>query len=258
MAQSLKISVIQSDIIWENIEANLKHYNNLFSGLDPDTEIVVLPEMFSTGFSMNIKNAEKINGKTIEWMKNTAHKNNTVLTGSIIFSENNKIFNRLIWMDPDGSHFFYDKRHLFRMGKEGEYYSQGTNKLIVEHHGWKICPLICYDLRFPVWSRNVEGFDILMYVSNWPSSRKYAWNTLLRARAIENQCYVIGVNRVGVDGNNLDYSGESMFIDPKGQLLNETSSTDTIITRTLNLEILNDFRRQFPVSKDADNFQIII
>ena len=258
MEKSLKISLIQTDVIWENVDANLMHNGNLISGLDADTDIVVLPEMYSTGFSMNIKNAEKINGTTIEWMKNTARKNNIVVTGSIIFSENNKIFNRLIWMDPSGSYSFYDKRHLFRMGKEGEYYSQGTDKLIVDYNGWKICPLICYDLRFPVWSRNVEGYDILIYVANWPSSRINAWNTLLKARAIENQCYVIGVNRVGVDGNKLDYPGESMFIDPKGQILNEISDRDTIITRTLNLDILNDFRRQFPVSKDADNFKIII
>jgi predicted amidohydrolase len=183
MSNVLKIAMIQSDIIWENIEENLSRYDKMLEKIDPDTDLVILPEMFSTGFSMNVKSlSESAGGRAVEWMKAVAALKNIVITGSIIFAEDERYYNRLIWMDQSGIALTYDKRHLFRMGKENSYYSQGSRKLIVRLKGWKICPLICYDLRFPVWSRNKEeSYDMLIYIANWPSSRNYAWNTLLKA-----------------------------------------------------------------------------
>jgi omega-amidase len=260
MKNSLKVSMIQADIVWENIEENLAHYDNLLRKIDTDTDILILPEMFATGFSMNERKlAENLNGKTMTWLKTSSALYNFAITGSVIIIENDNIFNRLIWMNPSGSFEFYDKRHLFRMGLENKHYFAGTKKLIVEYHGWKICPLVCYDLRFPVWSRNAEGYDILIYIANWPSSRIYAWNSLLKARAIENQCYVLAVNRVGKDGTGTDHSGGSLIIDPNGYVLNDIIEKDeALITCKLDYRIISDLRKKFPVSEDSDNFQIII
>jgi len=203
----ISVSIIQSDIIWEDRLSNLENYQNKINQIE-STDLIVLPEMFTTGFSMNPKDiSETMSGETIQWMKANASKMNSAICGSIIIEEDDKYFNRFIWVNPDGSIHHYDKKHLFSFAGEDKNYTSGNNKLIIEYKGWKICPLICYDLRFPVWSRNSEGYDLLIYVANWPDKRKLAWKTLLTARAIENQCYVIGVNRVGKDTKNY-YSGE--------------------------------------------------
>ena len=261
MIPSLKISMIQSNIIWEDVKANLLHYDDMLGKVDPDTDIVILPEMFSTGFTMNSeKMSEGFDGVIFQWLKTKADAHNFIITGSMIFRDGNKIFNRLVWMNPSGSFSLYDKRHLFRMGKENEHYSRGSEKLIVDYKGWRICPLICYDLRFPVWSRNsAAGYDLLIYTANWPASRSHAWNTLLRARAIENQCYVAGLNRVGTDGEGIQYSGESVIIDAKGYNLTEAKGAgEEIISTALDHKSLAEYRKRFPVSSDSDDFQINI
>jgi omega-amidase len=200
----LKITLIQSNLFWENKVKNLEQFSHKIDAISEATDLIVLPEMFTTGFSMSPeKLAENVNGETVKWMKATAHKKNCVVTGSFICEEGGNYFNRLLWVNADGTYSKYDKRHLFSMGDENNHYATGEEKLIVKLKGWKICPLICYDLRFPVWARNTKeaSYDVLIYVANWPERRSYPWKTLLLARAIENQSYVIGSNRVGVDGN---------------------------------------------------------
>lgn len=256
--QNLSITLIQSNLVWENVAANLEHFEKRFEAI-LETDLIVLPEMFSTGFTMNSeKLAEEMDGLTIQWMAKQAHKTKAVICGSLILKEGHHIYNRFIWMRPDGTHEHYDKRHLFRMGEENEHFSNGEDKLIVELKGWKLCPLICYDLRFPVWSRNQnEAFDVLIYVANWPEARIMAWEKLLYARAIENQCYVAAVNRFGIDGKGVSYIGNSMFVDPKGGLIwKAKDNTDETVTLELSLEELNAFRKKFPVGKDADQFRI--
>ena len=229
------------------------------------TEIVVLPEMFSTGFSMNTNElAESMSGETVTWMRRIASEKKIVLTGSLIIKEENKFYNRLIWMLPNGECGVYDKRHLFGFGKEDEHYHPGNKRLIAQVKGWKINLQVCYDLRFPVWARQAPSrvmagdaeFDLLIYVANWPERRSHAWKTLLTARAIENQCYVAGVNRVGKDGKDIYYSGDSMVLDPLGEVLYHKSDEEDIFTITLNKEHLNKVREQLPFLKDADDFVI--
>jgi omega-amidase len=252
----LNITTIQSDIIWEDINTNLKNYQEKIDSINP-TDLIILPEMFSTGFSMNPKNiSETMNGVTINWMKDNASKMNCAICGSIIIEEDDKYFNRFIWVNPDGSIHKYDKKHLFSFAGENENYSAGNEKLIIEYKGWKICPLICYDLRFPVWSRNTEDYDLLIYVANWPTKRKLAWKSLLVARAIENQCYVIGVNRVGNDEKNY-YSGESSLINALGETLYTNSHIEDIYTTTISKYELNKVRAQLPFLNDKDNFKIL-
>jgi predicted amidohydrolase len=214
--------------------------------------------MFTTGFTMNAsEHAESMEGDTLLWMKGIAAEKNSVVCGSIIVVERKKFYNRLLWVQPDGQVHFYDKRHLFRMAGEHKTFSGGNKKLIVEWKGWRICPMVCYDLRFPVWSRNVNDYDLLLYVANWPQRRKYAWNQLLIARAIENQCYVAGVNRVGLDGQNITYSGDSVVLDPLGQKRSSLKTLATAIeTVTLNGKTLSELRKEFPVLMDADQFKI--
>lgn len=267
----LKISLIQADLHWENIDENLQLFSQKIAAIAEATDLIVLPEMFSTGFSMRPSIfAENMNGKTVKWMATKAAEKNCVITGSFICEENGKYFNRLIWMKPDGTYSTYDKRHLFRMANEDNHYSPGENKIIVELKGWKICPLICYDLRFPVWSRQqlaVDNkqkekspqyqYDVLIYVANWPERRAHPWKTLLMARAIENQCYVVGLNRVGDDGNKIEHSGDSAVINAKGEVIStirsKQESTETV---TLNFEELKTFRKSFPAIMDADDFEI--
>ena len=203
--KDLQIAIIQTDILWEDIEGNLKKFSKLISTIDQSVDLIVLPEMFSTGFSMRSNEmAESMDGKAVLWMKEMASSTNACITGSVIIKDMGKNYNRLIWATPNGEVSHYDKRHLFRMSKEQEHFSAGEKKLIVELKGWKICPLICYDLRFPVWARNKENYELLIYVANWPAPRKKVWETLLQARAIENISYVVGVNRIGEDGNGYD------------------------------------------------------
>ncbi len=268
MSHQLTVSLIQSSLHWENAVDNLKMFSQKIESL-PATDIIVLPEMFNTGFSMQSeKLAEAPLGPTFNWMKQAAANKNAAIVGSVITKENNAFYNRLYWVNPDGTFYTYDKRHLFRMAGEHHHFSAGTKRLVVEYKGLKIMPLICYDLRFPVWSRNQNKvnadrtqnqpeFDLQIFVANWPAPRAQAWSSLLIARAIENQCFVIGVNRVGEDGNQIPYSGHSALIDPKGEVIGDFESfQDASITKTIDLAELNAFREKFPVGLDSDRFKI--
>ncbi len=224
--QTLKVHLVQSVLHWEDPKKNLAMFDEKLAGIDTAPDLIVLPEMFTTGFTMIPHNhAEPMEGKSMQWMQEKAGQHNCVVTGSMIIRANGNYFNRLIWMQPDGNYQFYDKKHLFSYAGENKYYTPGSGKLVVELKGWKIMPVICYDLRFPGWCRNSydedRGFayDCMINVANWPGSRSHAWRVLLMARAIENQAYVIGLNRVGADGNNIEYSGDSAVIDPKGENL---------------------------------------
>jgi len=259
MAQSLVITLIQPAIIWEDKAANLTQYSRLIEDIKEKKEVVILPEMFSTGFSMAPERlAESMDGDTVQWMAATAAKHRIILTGSLIIEDEGKYYNRLIWMQPDGRHYHYDKRHLFGYSQEDQHYQAGAKKLIVQVKGWKICPLVCYDLRFPVWARNVGGeYDVLLYVANWPQRRSLAWKTLLQARAIENQAYCIGVNRVGEDGAGIVYSGDSAVFDPLGNALLAPVTEAGVYTITLEKEPLLEARSHFPFLKDADQFVLL-
>ena len=261
---NLKVTLVQTELHWENVDANLAMFTQKLSEIEKgSTHLIVLPEMFTTGFSMNAKHlAEKENGKTIQWMAQQANNKNAVITGSIIFEEDGKYYNRLIWMRPDGTFEYYNKRHLFSMGNEHLHYSAGDKKIITELNGWKICPLVCYDLRFPVWSRNhfikenetaIGEYDLLLYIANWPERRNHPWKTLLLARAIENQCYVAGLNRAGADGNDIIHSGDSAVINAKGEIISTIPAHKNYIsTIELNYNELINFRKEFPVGLDAD------
>ena len=259
---TLTITTIQSNLIWEEKAANLRMLEQKIAGIEEKTEIVVLPEMFNTGFSMRSEAlAEAMEGETVGWMKRVSGENGIVLTGSVMIKEEENYFNRLVWMLPNGQYGYYDKRHLFAFGEEDKHYSAGNKRLIASVKGWKINLQVCYDLRFPVWARqnaNEEGaeYDVLIYVANWPERRSHAWKTLLCARAIENQCYVVGVNRVGSDANNIYYSGNSLVIDPLGQVLYHMADEEDVNTITLQKEMLDDVRSKFPFWKDADDFTI--
>ena len=282
---SLTVTIIQSNLIWENKKANLDVLAQKIESIQEKTEVVILPEMFSTGFSMKPELlAETMSGETINWMKKIAFSKKVILTGSVIIkgpptNAQDKVapspseraggeayFNRLIWMLPNGEYGVYDKRHLFAYADEHKHYSAGNKRLIAQVKGWKINLQVCYDLRFPVWARQSppppgeEGrgleYDLLIYVANWPERRSTAWKTLLQARAIENQCYVVGVNRVGDDGNNIYYSGDSMIIDPLGEILYHKENDEDVFTYILQKEKLNEVRQKFPFWRDADTFNI--
>ena len=259
---TLSITTIQSNLIWEEKSANLRMLEQKINSLEEKTEVVVLPEMFSTGFSMKPEVlAETMDGETVEWMKRVSRENGIVLTGSIIINDAGNYYNRLVWMLPNGQYGYYDKRHLFAFGEEDKHYKPGNKRLIASVKGWKINLLVCYDLRFPMWARqqpNESGaeYDVLIYVANWPERRSHAWKTLLCARAIENQCYVVGVNRVGSDANNIYYSGNSLVIDPLGQVLYHMADEEDINTIILQKELLEEVRTKFPFWKDADSFNI--
>jgi len=261
----LGFTLIQTQLHWEDKNANLQMLELKIRAIQEQTQIVVLPEMFSTGFSMKPERfAEKMDGPTLQWMKNMAVSKKIILTGSIIIEENENYFNRLIWMLPNGQYGYYDKRHLFAYGEEDKHYAAGTKRLIASVNGWKINLMVCYDLRFPVWSRqqfdDIQNFeyDVLIYVANWPERRNTAWKFLLRARAIENQCYVIGVNRVGNDGNNIYHSGDSTAIDPLGEILYEKAGEEDVFTVQLSDKHLKDVREKFQFWRDADGFRILI
>lgn len=265
---TLTITTIQTNLHWEDKAANLQMLEQKINNIVTTTEIVVLPEMFSTGFSMQPeKLAEAMDGETVQWMKKMAVSKKVILTGSVIIEEKGNYFNRLIWMLPNGQYGIYDKRHRFAYAGEDDHYTAGTKRLITSVNGWKINLLVCYDLRFPVWARQTPApmgevgrgpeYDVLIYVANWPERRIHAWKTLLQARAIENQCYVAGVNRVGNDGNDISYSGESMVIDPMGEALYYKKGEEDIFTVTLDKRHLNTIREKFPFWKDADDFQLL-
>jgi len=259
LATSLTVSLIQSDLHWENIPANLAMFEEKIWQIGQATDLILLPEMFTTGFSMNAaKLAEPMNLTTFKWLRQQAEQTKAVVVGSYIVQVKGQYFNRLIWMPPDGQFKIYDKRHLFRLAGEDAAYTAGTARLVVELKGWQICPMICYDLRFPIWSRQSPSlqYDLLIYLANWPLPRNHAWNTLLRARAIENLAYCVGVNRVGTDAAGKSYMGESAMLNFKGEELFYQKDEPVIATRTLDLGELRSFRQQFPFDRDADRFTV--
>lgn len=256
----LSITLIQSNLFWEDVDQNLKQFESKIDLISQPTDLIVLPEMFTTGFTMDPKAyAESHEGKGLNWMQLIAKDKNTALVGSISIKDRDKFYNRLYWVFPDGSYKYYDKKHLFSMGNENKKYHAGNSRIIIDYKGWKICPLICYDLRFPVWSRNTKknSYDILIYIANWPAVRAHPWKQLLIARAIENQCFVIGLNRVGKDINKIEHSGDSMVINAKGEIINQIKiNEEREQTTTINKAELIDFRNTFSVLNDADDFTI--
>jgi omega-amidase len=251
----MRIALIQTILFWENPIANRNHFEEKINTIPESIDLIVLPEMFSTGFTMNPKDvAETMEGETITWLIHLAKAKNTAITGSLVIRENDNFYNRLVFVFPSGEIQFYDKRHLFTLAGEEEIYTAGHNKLIIEYKGWKICPLICYDLRFPVFARNVEEYDVLIYVANWPEIRINAWDALLKARAIENMCYTIGVNRIGKDDNNFNHNGHSQVIDFLGNYILEPVEIKGVFIVELNKEELISARKKFNFLNDRDSF----
>jgi omega-amidase len=254
----MKISIIQPDIVWENKSANFEKLEKLINNKAGNTDIIVLPEMFTTGFSIEPeKVSEPPFSITFEWMKKMADKTNEAICGSYIVKERNRYYNRWVFIGPDHNTFQYDKRHLFSMGGEDKAYTAGKKRIVFSYKGVRICPIVCYDLRFPVWSRNKNDYDLLINSANWPLPRNAVWTTLLKARAIENQCYVAAANRVGSDETGLNYFGDSMLIDPRGNVVSAPADDrECAISGEISMEELADFREKFPVMKDADHFLI--
>ena len=262
--QDLKISIIQSEIYWSDPVSSIKNFEVQISTIKKQTDLIVLPEMFSTGFNMQPHNCfETMDGATIQWMKSMAKKKDCTLCGSLLIKENDLFYNRLIWMQADGEYTTYNKKHLFRLAGENNIFTGGEEKVIVTLKGFRFLLQICYDLRFPVWSRNkynngLYDYDCIVYVANWPASRRLAWRTLLASRAIENQAYVIGVNRIGKDAHGTEHAGDSAIISPKGELIIEAEPfTNVVETALIDKESLVDFRNKFLTGADWDNFEII-
>ncbi len=256
--QDLEVALIQFNISWHNPKANRKVLESKINSLNATVGLIILPEMFTTGFTMAVhKHAEPTEGETLNWMKKIAAKTKAVITGSIIINEKENYFNRLLWVTPNGGYSYYDKRHLFRMASEHSYFAQGNKQPIFELNGWRFKPQICYDLRFPVWSRNLNlAYDVLIYVANWPKARILAWDVLLQARAIENLSYAIGVNRVGTDETGKAYNGHSTCYNFKGEPENKVLEKEAIIYVHLSKNALDDYRNSFPAHLDADTFNI--
>lgn len=260
---NLRVTLVQANLQWEDIAANLQHFTALLAPVQ-QTHLIVLPEMFSSGFSMNAKAiAETMDGTAVQWMKGIAAQKQCAVTGSLIIAEDGHYYNRLVWATPEGKLYTYDKHHLFSLTDEPHIFTAGTNRLMVNLHGWNICPMVCYDLRFPVWARNgintdtgLPYYDVLLYVANWPERRSHAWKSLLVARAIENQCYTIGVNRVGNDGTGMPHSGDSMAIDALGATLYHKAKIEEVHTVILQHDALLQTRRHLPFLKDADSFEL--
>lgn len=259
MQDALHIVGIQTDLVWENPQQNLVFFEEKINALSQETDLVVLPEMFTTGFTMHPENvAETIDGDSIVWMKEMAATHQIAITGSLVIQDNEQYFNRLVFVHPSGKIESYNKRHSFTLAGEDKVYTSGTKKLIVDYKGWKICPLICYDLRFPVWARNTENYDVLIYMANWPVTRIKAWETLLKARAIENMSYVIGVNRIGKDANNYEYSGNSLIVDYLGEELSSLSKNKSgNISATISKEHQLNTRERLGFLNDKDSFKIL-
>jgi len=255
---NLNVIAVQTDLHWEEPKKNL----DMFDGLLPDKQtvckfnshLIVLPEMFTTGFSMNPSEyAQTMEGEAVTWMIRKSNSLGCDLTGSVMIRDQETFFNRLIWVKPDGTIYFYNKKHLFRYAGEDKVYSPGSKRVIIDLNGWKICPFICYDLRFPLWIRNIDNqYDVALFVANWPEKRSGHWKSLLAARAIENQSYVIAVNRIGEDGNSIKYQGDSSVIDPTGDILLQKTHEKGLFHMTLNANHLSGYRTEFPVWKDAD------
>jgi len=256
----LKLLIVQPDVKWKDIQGNLSKYSEMISERKQDPDLVLFPEMFQTGFCSDPADvAETMDGTTVRWMKRTAETLKCALAGSLIIKDGRKFFNRIVYIDQYENLTWYDKRHLFKIEGEEINFTPGRQRLIVPLKNWQICFQICYDLRFPVWSRNMNDYDVLVNLSNWPAKRNDVWTTLLRARAIENQSYVVGVNRVGTDFNHIFYEGNSQVIDPKGNVTAEISnSREGLLSASLSRETLEKFRNEFPVLNDADDFTITL
>lgn len=255
---NLRLTMVQTALVWQQAEANCEQIQQRLEGIE-QTDLIVLPEMFNSGFTLNAtKVAETMSGPTVEWMLSLAKIHNAAVTGSLVITEAGANYNRMVFAQPDGQVHWYDKRHLFRMANEQERYAEGKQRVVVNWRGWRIALLVCYDLRFPVWCRNRNDIDLMLFVASWPAVRSYPWSTLLRARAIENLCYVCGVNRIGTDANNIDYSGDSALADFHGKDSVNLGSDDRIETLTLSSESLAQFRQKFPAWMDADQFQILV
>jgi omega-amidase len=252
--QDLTVTLVQTHLAWEDIDANLELMDHRIDGIMVPTDLIILPEMFSTGFSMNVRMlAEEMSGKTVAWMRRKAAEKNAVITGSVMVSDGGRYFNRLVWAPPHGDPVTYDKRHLFRYAGEEKIFTPGERSLTMEIWGWRVRPFICYDLRFPIWLRNLNlAYDLAVFVANWPARRADHWRALLRARAIENQAFVAAVNRVGTDGNGFEYSGHSALIDPMGRVLFEEENSACTQTLQLKHDVLADYRSRFPAWLDAD------
>ncbi len=258
MKEDLKLALIQSDLVWEHSKENCQNFSNKIESISEDVDIIVLPEMFTTGFTMNAGTvAEAMDGETVQWMQKIASKTNAAIVGSAVILEDDTYYNRLIFAEPSGKIHHYDKKHTFTLVGEDNVYGAGTEKLIIDYKGWKICPLICYDLRFPVWARNVEDYDLLMYVANWPKTRVSAWDALLKARAIENMCYCIGVNRIGKDGVNVEYSGHSAAYDVLGNTITSIEpGKEQIEVVTLEKKHVEAYRNKLKFLADRDRFTL--
>jgi omega-amidase len=257
ISQKMKVALIQSSLFWENPKANRNYFEEKINAITEKVDLIVLPEMFSTGFTMNPETVfETMQGETIQWLQLLAKAKNSAITGSLVIKENGNFYNRLLFVFPSGEIQFYDKRHLFTLAGEDKVYTSGKEKLIVEYLGWKICPLVCYDLRFPVFARNVEEYDVLIYVANWPKARIQAWNILLKARSVENLCYTIGLNRVGFDDNNFEYNGHSQAVDCLGNFVLEPQETEGVFIVELNKENLVETRNKFGFLNDRDVFEL--
>jgi omega-amidase len=253
----MKIVLIQSSLFWENPKTNRNHFEEKINAITEKVDLIVLPEMFTTGFTMNPKDvAEAMEGETILWLQSLAKAKNSAITGSLIIKENDNFFNRLVFVFPSGEIQFYDKRHLFTLAGEDKVYTSGKEKLIIEYLGWKICPLVCYDLRFPVFARNVENYDVLIYVANWPKARIQAWDILLKARSVENMCYTIGVNRTGFDNNNFEHNGHSQVVDFLGNYTLEPQETEGVFIVEINKEKLLEARKKLGFLGDKDSFEL--
>lgn len=266
MQDDLNICLVQGETHWHDPQANRDYYGALLKQAKQKADIYVLPETFTSGFSNDaIADAETMQGPTLQWMLEKARHHDAVITGSVQIRDGDNVFNRLIWAQPDGHYKCYDKRHLFRMANEHQRYASGKQRLVIEYKGWRICPLVCYDLRFPVYSRNRFNrdvanrfdYDVLLYVANWPAARRHAWNSLLPARAIENLAYVAAVNRVGTDGNSIEYAGDSVALDFLGQSIVSGGKQDEVLSCSFSASELHAYRARFPAYLDADNFEII-
>ncbi|KHJ36851.1 2-oxoglutaramate amidase [Pedobacter glucosidilyticus] len=257
--EQLKVTLLQAYLFWENAAKNLQNISLKLSDIRERTDLIVLPEMFNTGFTMNaVENAEKMDGKTVNWMRDTARKFNAVVTGSLIIEENGNFYNRMVWMRPDASYETYDKKHLFGLGEEDKTYTAGDKQVIVELKGWKIRLAICYDLRFPVWLRNHQlQYDLLLVVANWPEKRAHHWRMLIPARAVENQSFIIALNRVGYDGKQIYYSGDTTCLSPAGDVIYYKRDEEDLYTFTINKAEVERVRTEMPFLKDADDFNLI-
>lgn len=254
---ALNVKIVQADLAWHEPAANRKLFSDAIDSINTETDLIVLPEMFTTGFTMDaVTYAEPMDGDSMLWIMDAAARSDAAICGSLIIQEEDRYYNRFVCMRPDGNFDCYDKRHLFRLANEQQHYTAGTEAIVFELGDWRVCPMVCYDLRFPVWSRNVDNYDLLIYVANWPSARHHAWETLLQARAIENLAYVAGVNRTGRDGNGLPYVGGSAVVDYLGETLTDLGDQPGIATASLNRDALAAFREKFPFDVDADSFSL--